>query len=349
MKTKLRYIIVALAFIVSACEEGPGPWLSDGEYFHLDNEGAKMPVWVMGNFDSDVIVITAHGGPGDSGMAFHTAPGFQKLEEDYLMVYWDQRFSGMSQGHTDISTMNPEQFYDDTDKLVQVIQYRYPGKKLFMLGHSWGGQVTSGYLGRDNNASNFKGWIDLNGSIYAEMEAQLMKDWILDRIDEKLADPDADQRFWQFIVDWYEANPVPGNYSALEPYWYVSALGGDVFDYDVYVENNPIPYGELIFRSMFSLSYYVYGFGKTADIIEWDTIDCTPQLQNITIPALMLWGADDGIVPAVVADYVYDNLATDPSMKKVVKIPECGHGPQSEKPQEFYAEIVDFIETYKNL
>jgi pimeloyl-ACP methyl ester carboxylesterase len=48
-----------------------------------------------------------------------------------------------------------------------------------------------------------------------------------------------------------------------------------------------------------------------------------------------------------VADYVYDHLGTESSMKKVVKIPECGHGPQSEKPDEFYAEITDFIETYK--
>ena len=71
------------------------------------------------------------------------------------------------------------------------------------------------------------------------------------------------------------------------------------------------------------------------------------ELQNINIPALMLWGADDGVVPAPVADYVYDNLGTDASMKRVVKLEECGHGPQSEKPVEFYNEISDFIETYK--
>jgi len=344
---KYNSIIIWIGLLLTAvsCEESE--YLTQGEYFHLSHKGAKMPVWVTGNFQSDVILITVHGGPGDAGMGFHTAPGFQKLEEDYMLVYWDQRFSGMTQGHYDMSTMNPDQFIEDTDRIVKLIQDRYPDKTLFLLGHSWGGQLSAGYLGRDNHDSSFRGWIDLDGSIYAEMEAQLMKEWILPQIPEKLAEPGADTEFWQFILDWYEENPAPGNYSGLEPYWYVSALSGDVYDLDVYNENNPIPYAELIFRSMFSLSYYVYSFGKTEDIIEWDALNYTPELGNITIPALMLWGANDGVVPAQVADYVYDHLGTDPSMKSVVKIDQCGHGPQSEKPEEFYAEISDFIETYK--
>lgn len=96
------------------------------------------------------------------------------------------------------------------------------------MGHSWGGQLAIGYLGNDNHQSNFKGWIDLNGSVYGALESQLMKEYILERVPEKLADPEEDPAFWQYIVDWYEENPNPGNYSVAEPYWYVSALSGDV-------------------------------------------------------------------------------------------------------------------------
>jgi len=338
-------MLAVILFAVVSCEKSE--YLSGGDYFHLSSDGAKMPVWAMGNMESDVVLITVHGGPGDAGMGFHTAPGFQKLEEDYLVVYWDQRFSGMTQGHYDRSTMNPDQFIDDTDQIVKLVQDRYPGKQLFMLGHSWGGQLSAGYLGREDHAGQFRGWIDLDGSIFGEMEAQLMKEWILPRVPEKLAEPGADTEFWQFILDWYEANPEPGNYSDYEPYWYVSALEGDVYDFDVYQENNPIPYAELIFRSMFSLSYYVYSFGDQKDMIAWDELDYTEELQKIQIPALMLWGANDGVVPVQVADYVHDHLGTDPSMKSIVTIEQCGHGPQSEKPDEFYAAVSDFIETYK--
>ena len=108
-----------------------------------------MPVWVKGNFDSEVIIVTVHGGPGDSGMEQHIATGFKMLEEDYLMVYWDQRYSGMTQGHADKETQTPDQFIEDTEKVVQLVQSKYPGRKLYMLGHSWGGQLAAGYLGRD--------------------------------------------------------------------------------------------------------------------------------------------------------------------------------------------------------
>ena len=342
-----KSIVVAAAALFAFAGCTNSVFLSEGDFFHLENAGAKMPVWVKGNSASDVIIITVHGGPGDSGMEQPIARGFQYLEEDYLLVYWDQRYSGMTQGRYDVATQTPDQYIDDTEKLVQLVQSLYPGKTLFMIGHSWGGQLSAGYLGRENHADDFAGWIDLNGSIYGELESQLMKNWILDRVPAKLAEPGADTEFWQFIIDWYEQNPSPGNYSVGMPYYYVAALGGDAYDWESVQEENPTPYVELIFKSMFSMSFYTDAFFD-ADIMRlWDEIDYTPELANITIPALMLWGADDGVVPAEVADYVYDNLGTAPALKSVVKIPECAHGPQHDQPQAFYDEVSNFIETYR--
>jgi pimeloyl-ACP methyl ester carboxylesterase len=338
--------IIATALFLGSCEKSE--WLSDGDFFHLSHKGANVPIWVKGNFNSDVMIVTVHGGPGDSGMEHHIAPGFKLLEEDYLMVYWDQRYSGMTQGHYNKETQTPDQFIEDTEKVVQLLQHKYPGKKLFMLGHSWGGQLSAGYLGRDNHAGNFKGWIDLDGSIYGDMESQLMKDYIMERLPAKMAEPDADPDYWQFIIDFYEENPAPGNYSSSEPYYYVSAVGGDVYDFEKFQELAPVPYTELIFKSMFTLAFYVDAFWDMEFYTLWDDINYTPELGNITIPALMLWGAEDGIVPAPVADYVYDHLGTDPSRKEVVKIPECCHGPQNETPETFYDEVSRFVETYKN-
>ena len=264
------------------------------------------------------------------------------------MVHWDQRFSGMTQGGAEEKTMSPDQFIEDTEKLVQLVQSKYPGKKLFMMGHSWGGQLSAGYLGRDGHFNNFKGWIDLNGSIYADMETQMMKNYILERVPDKMAEPGADLEYWQFIIDFYDENPAPGNYTSPEPYWYVAALGGDVYDLEKYQEEVQIPYIDLIFKSMFSMAFYIDAFYSDETYGLWDDINYTSELNNITIPALMLWGAEDGIVPAEVADYVYENLGTDPSMKEVVKIPECCHGPQHEQPEIFYDEVSSFVETYKN-
>ena len=340
MKKIALLLLVASAFTACTNDE----FIKDGDYFHLDHNGAKMPVWVKGNFDSDVMLITVHGGPGDGGLSHALSQGFKNLEEEYLMVYWDQRLAGITQGHQRTTNLDVNVYIDDTEKLVQLIQHKYPNKKFFMLGHSWGGQLAIGYLGTENHQSIFKGWIDLDGSVYGELESQLMKDYILDRVPAKLADPNENHDFWQYIVDWYEENPLPGNYSEAQPYWYVSSLGGDVYDYDKYIQENKIPYGQLVFNSMFAMTYY----SSSTDKLLWaDSINFTPELENITIPSLMLWGADDGVVPVEVVDYVYDHLSTPESMKHVVKIPECGHGPQNEHPDKFFFEISHFIETYK--
>lgn len=335
---------MCILLLASGCHNSE--FLQDGQFFHLSHKGAKMPVWVKGNFNSDVILITVHGGPGDSGMEQPIATGFKYLEDNYLMVHWDQRWSGMTQGHYDKSTMTPDQFIEDTDMIVKLVQSKYPGKTLFMLGHSWGGQLSAGYLGRDNNQANFNGWIDLDGSIYGDLEGQEMKKWVLDRVPEELEKPDVDLVFWEDALKWYDENPNPGNYSDPEPYWFVGALGGDAYDWEAIQAENPTPYKELIFRSMFTFSWYVNSF-TIEDQKIWDKINYTPELNNMTIPALMLWGEDDGIVPATIADYVYANLGTSDAQKSVVKLAQCGHGPQHEQPDLFYQEVRNFIETYK--
>ena len=102
---KIHIILMAATLILGACEKSE--FQTEGDFFHLSHKGAKMPIWVKGNFYSEVMIVTVHGGPGDSGMEHHIAPGFKMLEEDYLMVYWDQRYSGMTQGHYEKGDSDP--------------------------------------------------------------------------------------------------------------------------------------------------------------------------------------------------------------------------------------------------
>ena len=346
----MKNILLALTYLsilllLNSCSKSE--YLDEGDYFHLDNKGAKMPIWVTGNMESDVLLVTIAGGPGDSGMGFHVNEGFKLLEEDIAIAYWDQRFCGMAQGTPGRETLDPEQFVEDTEKLVALLSHKYPDKKLFMLGFSWGGQLSAGYLGKDNNDSQFKGWIDLDGAISSELEVQLMKEWIVPRVEEKLEEEGVDKDYWQFILDYYENNEYIGNYEHPEPYWYVSALGGDAYNYEENKDKYAIPYVELIFRSMFSLSYYVNATGHPEEAARFDLIDYTKRLKNIEIPTLLLWGADDAVVPVGVADYVYDQIGTPETDKEIVLIEECGHGPFADQPERFYQEAIKFINTYK--
>ncbi len=56
--------------------------------------------------------------------------------------------SGMSQGDPDPSTLTIDQHIEDLEKVIQLIKVKYNPGSLFLLGHSWGGVMTAGYLGK---------------------------------------------------------------------------------------------------------------------------------------------------------------------------------------------------------
>ena len=68
-----------------------------------------------------------------------------------------------------------------------------------------------------------------------------MKQWILEKVPTKLAEPNADIEFWEYIIEWYEKNPYPGNNSTAEPYTYAGALDGYVVNWEETQKNNPTP------------------------------------------------------------------------------------------------------------
>lgn len=341
MKRYLLITLISFSFCFFGCEKSE--WLTDGDYFFLKNKGAVMPIWVNGNKNSDVYILTVHGGPGaTSGHEFPISTGFKLLEQDYNVIYWDQRMSGMSQGDPDRSTLTIDQHIEDLEKVIQLIKVKYNPGSLFLLGHSWGGVMTAGYLGKNNNQDLFNGWIDLDGSFKEEVDTEEMKKWILDRVPLYY---NRDPEFYQFIIDWYAANPNPKN-SNPYPYFYSSILGGYIYDYENSLAQSPVPYGTLAFKSPFTWAFYFSQYG--GDAIKFaDGYDVTEELNNITIPTLLLWGAEDGVVTANVGQIKYDLLATPIADKHFITLESCAHSPHYDQPDKFSLTIHSFIEQYK--
>jgi triacylglycerol lipase len=78
----------------------------------------------------------------------------------------------------------------------------------------------------------------------------------------------------------------------------------------------------------------VFGNPKVASEVVKD------RLTKITIPTLVVWGGSDEVVP-LDAGKAY--AAGIPGAKLAI-IPECGHGPSIEKPKEFLAAVLPFID-----
>ena len=315
-------------------------FLGKGDYFFLKNKGAVMPVWVRGNTASGVFIVTLHGGPGASAHEFVLSHAFRKLEEKYAVVYWDQRFAGIAQGNPSKKTLSVAQFVEDTDQCITLIRQRYAPKSLFLLGHSWGGGLGTAYLGRGGQ-NGINGWIDVDGSKNDTMEVRRVREWVLAKADELLAEG-KDPEFWNYAKHWYAEHPAPV-YSDIEPYIFVSAAGGDVFDYEKFNAINKIPYLRLFFKSPISIAFLI----KQTDPSFANGLDLTPELQQIHIPSLVLWGENDGILPVPLAHWTYGQLGTPPAHKRLQVFPRCGHGPHFEQPDAFAEAITGFVETYR--
>lgn len=342
MKKIIVLILIPLALLGCDRQE----WLLSGDYFYIEHKGAKMPVWVNGNIESGVFIVTNHGGPmNNSGHDFRTSLPFIELEKKYAVVYWDQRMSGFCQGDIDPKTLSVEQNIDDLNQLTELLSKKYNPNSMFLLGHSWGGCLTGGYLGTNDYQKHYQGWIDVSGSIQDEFETVAKKEYIMARIDSVQMASD-DPGFWQYIRDWYQAHPNPVD-SDWEPYTYVGALDGYVYDYQQYLDSTLIPYSELVFSSPFSLAFY-WGQPKQPKVTEWiDHYDVIDEVKRINIPTLIIFGENDGAVPLPVAGLTYSLLATDTIDKHIEIYSKCAHGPHNEYPMKFYDHVESFIEQYK--
>lgn len=75
------------------------------------------------------------GGPGGGGFA--TRSLFTPLENDFVVVSWDEPGTGKSYNALPISTLTPERFVEDAHALILYLRDRFHQEKIYVYGVSW--------------------------------------------------------------------------------------------------------------------------------------------------------------------------------------------------------------------
>lgn len=102
----------------------------DGYTFHAETFGNP----------NNPVVIVLHGGPGGD---YRSLLGLQALADQYLVVFYDQRGSGLSE-RIPAEQITYHSTLEDLDTFVDLYG---KGQPVHLVGHSWGGMLASGYLG----------------------------------------------------------------------------------------------------------------------------------------------------------------------------------------------------------
>jgi len=103
----------------------------DGYSYHAETFGDP----------ANPVVITLHGGPGGD---YRSIRSLQALSDEYFVVFFDQRGSGLSP-RVDPAEITIETAIADLDSIVD---YFGKGEKVNLVAHSWGAMLASAYVGQ---------------------------------------------------------------------------------------------------------------------------------------------------------------------------------------------------------
>lgn len=332
----------------------PGQAVS--ESFFLRHAGADMPVVVEGNTASGVFIVVLHGGPGGNAMIYNTAlTAFSDpLEADYAMVYWDQRSSGSAKGAYGLDRMEVAAYIEDLDRLMTLLRHRYGAdSRFFLLGHSWGGMLSCGYLADSSRAAGIAGWINIAGAHSFPLIRQSAPPMLIATGEGQIA-ADQEAEAWQEIVD-YCRELGSGGAVSLEETAQVNRYGYEaelLLTKAEVLGAGDIPLGDL-WRFYFGTSHnLVTAFFNqllTSAVMVPEVVETSfsEVLPGLNMPTLLIWGRYDHVVPLALGEEVHARLGTPEADKTLLVMEASGHSPMITEPAETQAAIRRFVATYR--
>ena len=339
---KIFLFILLTTLLFSSCEKeeiGKTGLISDK--FFLENRGAKMPVLVEGNIDSDQMLIILHGGPGTGAAFYNSKQATEIAEKKFAIVYFDQRAAGSSQG--DASDVSLEAYAEDLKKLIAVLRFRYCAcKKIYVWGHSWGGFLAPYFLTKDNNQSLVSGWIQVDGA-HDYVKNDSLTSLMLRTVgaQEIAAGRHADD--WQKIVDYCNSHDPKNNYAVtMQLNLYSHQAQGYMSD----INTEPSPFDD-IFSSNLPLTANIgnqlYNTIKEIDKQAFaENIDA--KLPNVKTPTLLLWGKYDFTCPIGLREDIKQKIGTTNVQEKLFE--HSGHAPMFNEPELFWQTVATWMDAH---
>lgn len=265
------------------------------------------------SFGAGEPIIVVHGGPGLDQS--YLLPQMLELAKDHQVVFYDQRGSGKSLEATlDARHVNLSQFAEDLEKIRQ----KFVFKKVTLIGHSWGGQVSMSYAIR---------------------YPQRVKAMVL------LSSAPANFKGQQAFLDEFaiKTNAIKHDIAPLYHYDDLKNLTENQINSlyrklaSVYFAN-PNNVSQLTFEmkkeSILSGFKVASQLSKTAIA----KLNLFPGLVKLDVPTLIVHGNQD-IMPVSTDEEIKAAI----SNSEIVYLDQCGHFPYIEQPEKLFSLINEFI------
>ncbi|MAZ14940.1 MAG: hypothetical protein CL535_01180 [Ahrensia sp.] len=120
--------------------------------------GVGQWILIRGRDETKPVLLVLHGGPGETMMPWVDLFQRRELEENFVVVHWDQRNAGKSYSSAlSGEDLDVEAYVDDTLELADLLTRRFRQDRIFLAGVSWGSAL--GFLTLERNSSLFRAFI----------------------------------------------------------------------------------------------------------------------------------------------------------------------------------------------
>jgi proline iminopeptidase len=250
MKIKLRLIVAAVIMmpLLIGCTKGkriteegnlvPKTVEHDPSLPAIPINSTLLHAEAFGDADSALLIIL-HGGPGADYRSLLNCKAF--ANQGYRVIFYDQRGSGLSKRHAK-NQYSLQLMYDDLSAIINYYK-RSPHQKVFLLGHSWGGILATGYINKHPTAINGVILAEPGGLVYDDIQAYLKRSRNVNVLSELFNDVSYPDQFItgkadeHAILDYKYAlaatadaakNNPTGN-EAIPPFWRFGKVVADAF------------------------------------------------------------------------------------------------------------------------
>lgn len=300
--------------------------------------GLEQYIIIRGADKSKPVMLFLHGGPGSPEVAFMEHYN-REIENDYVMVYWEQRGAGKSYSKSiPEESMTLDQLISDTRELSEYLADRFNCEKIFLMGHSWGSLL--GILNAYKHPELYHAFFGIGQVCDQFMGEKISYDWALEQA-IKRNDKKAIKSLQN--LNFPDSNATVDKWMKflMQERRYVNRFGGGtireetgmwplvkiVFNSSVYTLNEKLNFMN---ASMFSLE------NMWLDVVNANLFN---EIDSMSVPVYIFHGMYDYTTPYPLAKEFYNQL----------KAPEKGfftfeysaHSPIMEEPEKFNSILRD--------
>ena len=305
--------------------------------------GINQYICIRGKNIENPILLFLHGGPGDAMLPVMT--GINKdLEDDFIVVNWEQRGAGKSYypfGESD--EINIDTFVSDTYELTKLLLKRFNKEKIYIIGNSWGSVIAVEAV--QQYPKFYYAYVGIGQVVHMKENERLSYEYTLNqsilrndiKAEKQLKDMGVnyfDRSDWlkcllfqrKYLVKYGGAIYNQSSYCCLEKYFFASP------EYSLIDIINRIRGSKQSLKMLW------------LKLLEVDLFKTATQFE---IPIYFIEGKHDYNAPSLLVSQYYECI--NAPKKELIWFEKSAHFPQWEEPKKFHTILKDKIikETYK--